>query len=245
MYPTNPQIEITLQTVPLINRLAYTINGVENNPTLELVRGYTYRLKQTLPAQHQLWIKSALGIGQNSSYNLGVKNNGSSDLVWRVPETAPGRLVYQAYVSTEISGSILITDAPPVNSNGIDSYASLQQALDFLEESLSFTPKDIAGSGLLLTGSTLSLVETTRRYLEDTAGNLYTTQTGLTINDNPANLSAEPTDLQSWLNYLAALVRQIKGGTSYLSSAPTLLSTNGRIDNLTIELNYLRSKLDV
>jgi hypothetical protein len=243
MYPISPLITVTLNTVPPLGRLAYSIDGVENNPTIELIRGYTYRFRVDAPSPYSFWIKTGLGLGQISAYNNGVQGNGSADILWRVPTNAPIRLAYQAYGSSEVSGSILLLDAPLTDPSGVDSYASLQQALDFLESSLSFSPKEIAGTGLVLTGNTLSLMNSTLKFLQDSNGVLYTTQSNFTVSDELSLLESEPTDLQSWLNYLAATIRQIKGTSTYTASNFTnLADLNSRIDNLHLELSYLNSR---
>jgi hypothetical protein len=242
MQPTQSQITIDLQTLTPIGRLAYRIDGVENNPTLELIRGYTYTLLVTAADPYQLWIKSGLGLGSSSSYNTGINGNGQPEMIWRVAEDAPNRLAYQAYGSTEVSGCIAITSAPPTASVYSETYASVQQALDFLQESLCFSPKNIAGQGLTLDGSTLKLLEPSLRYLTDSNGALYTQQSTFTISDDPVWLTTPPTDLQSWINYLAATLRRLKG-VAYNQTSPTIPTLNGRIDDLVLEIRYLLTKI--
>lgn len=242
MQPINPVININLQTLAPIGRLAYQIDGVENNPTLELVRGYTYRLLVTAAAPYSFWIKTELGLGSSFSYNQGVLGNGTAEITWRVSEDAPARLAYQAYGAAELSGCISISDQPSAVANDIDSYATLSQALDFIDQSLCFSPKNIAGQGLTLVGSTLTLVEPSTRYLTSSTGDLYTTQSSFVVSDGVSALQTPPTDLQTWLNYLAASLRQLKGTGGYTATSATIPQINSRIDNLFLELAYLNQR---
>jgi len=244
MYPISPNINITYQTLPLLGKLAYNLNGVENNPTLELVRGYTYELTVTVPPEHSVWIKSQIGTASNGVYNLGVIGNGTSSIKWRVDANAPTRLIYQSYSSTEIAGSILIKDTPSSLPSGVANYADLKQALDTLQESLSYSPVNIAGQGLSLTGTALTLSQGYLQYLQDTNGQIYTTGNSFTAVDDPVALSTPPHTLQEYLNYLAASLRQIKGTASYTTVSPSdCLTLNNRIDNLELEVRYLISKI--
>lgn len=222
-----------------MGRQSYNLNGVENNPTLELVRGHSYTLKISAPSAHPVWIKSALGVGSASAYNLGIVGNGTNTIKWRVDETTPTRLLYQSYSSTEISGSISILSAPPTSPDGITTYADLHQALQFLQESLTYTPQQLAGQGLKLNGNSLALAQEYLQYFQDSQGTIYTTASSFAVDDNLNNLASEPTDLQSWINYLAASLRQIKGGASYQSSSPTCIQLSNRIDNLQLEVKRL------
>lgn len=243
MYPSTPEVLITYQTLNPIGRLAYNINGVENNPTLEVVRGQTYQITVDAPSPHALWIKTNLGSGSTSSYNTGVVGNGSSKIKWRVSESAPDRLAYSSFTSPEISGCIAVSNLPPAAPLGVATYADLWQALDYLEESLSYSPKNIAGQGLELVGTRLSLIDVGRKYLQSEAGVNYTTQSVFLINDK-VSTAVVPTDLQSWLNYLASSLRQLKGSDTYdTPPPPSLVAISNRIDNAELELQHLLSLL--
>ena len=113
---------MTVFTVEKPNTSDYVINGAAD-PTLELVRGQTYTF-DFIDNGHPFYIKSALGSGTTGRYDAGVVNQGSSsadaDLVFTVPEDAPGILYYQCSAHYGMNGELRLTsnETPaPVETN--------------------------------------------------------------------------------------------------------------------------------
>lgn len=243
MLPNSPNVTITFNSVALLNRSAYFIDGVENNPTLTLVKGHTYKLNIDVPEPHRIYIKTQLGQASTFEYSEGLKNNGTAEITWRVSENAPARLVYQSWSTPEISGAIEISDVEPIIPTHVNDIGDLREALEKIEKYLIYRPVDLAGTGLKMEHGKLALANTYANYLINSAGTIYSTQDTFTVNDDEANLLIPPTNLQTWLNYVSASLRKLKGTTSYTDNSPTLTNIQGRLDNVLLEIQYIESKL--
>jgi len=97
----------------------YIINGAPD-PTLSLVRGFTYTF--TINAiNHPFYIKSSISdtsFGAAGEYTDGVTGNGTpvGDVVFSVPNDAPDMLFYQCgNHPASMRGTLLIVDAPSVS----------------------------------------------------------------------------------------------------------------------------------
>ena len=99
---------------------SYTINGVESNPTISLVRGNTYNLVINASG-HPFWIQTVSGAYSSSNiYSSGVTNNGSQSdtITFVVPNDAPNTLYYACEFHSSMQGMITITDpASPTITN--------------------------------------------------------------------------------------------------------------------------------
>ena len=91
----------------------YNINGVGNNPDVELSRGSTYTFNVNAVG-HPFWIKTVAGTGSSNAYTNGVANNGNENgaIVFNVPSDAPNTLYYNCEYHSGMVGTITITDAP-------------------------------------------------------------------------------------------------------------------------------------
>lgn len=242
MFPASPTVNISYQQIPLLDRSGYVLDGVENNPTLTVVRGHTYKLKVDAPEAYRIWIKTALGVASTNSYFVGISGNGSGEISWRVDETTPTRLVYQSWASPQIAGGILVSDNLPEIPTEITTVGDLRQALALLQTHLIYRPSDLAGPGLKMEAGALTLANDYPSYLKDSTGTIYSTQTLFDLNDDPSNLLTTPIDLQSWLNYIAASLKQLKGSSNYNTPATSTLTTlKNRLDNLALEISHLNT----
>jgi hypothetical protein len=88
---------------------AYTIDAA-SNPTITLVRGYTYVFTVNASG-HPFWIKSAAVIDATTSlYNTGVTGNGTAvgGITWTVPAGAPSALYYICQFHSAMQGTFTI-----------------------------------------------------------------------------------------------------------------------------------------
>ena len=101
------------------NAQVYTIDG-SNNPTLELLRGFTYTFTINVAASHPFWIKTSQTTGTGNAYTSGITNNGitSGVLTFSVPYNAPGTLYYICQNHSAMVGTITISDAGPEGPPG-------------------------------------------------------------------------------------------------------------------------------
>jgi len=85
------------------------LTGAENDPTLYLVRGQTYRFKNTMGA-HPFRIQSTVNGSVGTQYNDGITNNDVSNgtLIWKVQFDAPKVLYYQCTSHPSMGGAIFI-----------------------------------------------------------------------------------------------------------------------------------------
>jgi hypothetical protein len=97
---------------------AYTINGA-NNPTLNLIRGFTYYFTVTASG-HPFWIKTSQTTGTGNAYNNGVTNNGteSGTIIFTVPFDAPSTLYYICQFHGSMTGAIAVSDLGPAGATG-------------------------------------------------------------------------------------------------------------------------------
>ncbi len=101
------------------NASVYTIDG-SNNPTLALLRGFTYTFTVNVAASHPFWIKTSQTTGTGNAYTSGITNNGitSGVLTFSVPYNAPGTLYYICQNHSAMTGTITISDAGPEGPPG-------------------------------------------------------------------------------------------------------------------------------
>ena len=101
------------------NASVYTIDG-SNNPTLALLRGFTYTFTVNVAASHPFWIKTSQTTGTGNAYTGGITNNGltSGVLTFSVPYNAPGTLYYICENHSAMTGTITISDAGPEGPPG-------------------------------------------------------------------------------------------------------------------------------
>jgi hypothetical protein len=92
---------------------SYIING-SNNPTLNLIRGVTYTFIINATG-HPFWIKTTQTTGQANAYNIGVINNGSTNLtlIFTIADNSPSTLYYNCEFHASMAGSINITGTTP------------------------------------------------------------------------------------------------------------------------------------
>lgn len=97
---------------------SYAINS-SNNPTLRLMRGFTYYFSVTATG-HPFWIKTTQVTGTGSAYSTGVTNNGTESgvIIFTVPFTAPSVLYYICQFHGTMTGIIEISDLGPTGATG-------------------------------------------------------------------------------------------------------------------------------
>ena len=98
------------------NNSNYIINGVDD-PSLTLVRGFTYTFNIDVNATHPFYIKTIAGTGAGNQYNDGVSAQGITQgtVTFTVPNTATNTLFYQCSNHFFMTGSLNIVDAPVVD----------------------------------------------------------------------------------------------------------------------------------
>ena len=85
------------------------LTGTVNDPTLYLQRGKKYIFKNR-SGGHPFRIQSTTGTS-GTPYNTGVTNNAGSngtDIIFEVPQGAPGKLYYQCTAHANMSGTLYI-----------------------------------------------------------------------------------------------------------------------------------------
>ena len=98
----------------------YVIDG-SNDPTLNLLRGFTYTFSISASG-HPFWIQTSSGAyNAGNVYNTGVTNNGtqSGTLTFEVPYDAPSTLYYVCQYHSAMAGTINISDVGPTGAQGI------------------------------------------------------------------------------------------------------------------------------
>ena len=97
------------------------LTGAENDPTLYLVRGQTYRFKNTMGA-HPFRIQSTVNGSVGTQYNDGITNNDVSNgtLIWKVQFDAPKVLYYQCTSHPSMGGAIFIIGENEVSPSYTD-----------------------------------------------------------------------------------------------------------------------------
>ena len=90
------------------------LTGAENDPTLYLVRGQSYRFTNNM-GSHPFRIQSTVNGSAGSAYNDGITNNDvtSGTLVWDVQFDAPDTLYYQCTAHSNMGGPIYIVGEAP------------------------------------------------------------------------------------------------------------------------------------
>ena len=91
------------------------LTGAENDPTLYLVRGQSYRFTSALGATHPFRIQSTPNGSTGTQYNDGITNNDlqTGTLVWDVQFDAPDILYYQCTNHSGMGGPIYIVGESP------------------------------------------------------------------------------------------------------------------------------------
>lgn len=106
---------------------SFLFNGVDN-PTLSLVRGFTYRFAVTSTGD-PLWIKTDQSSGSTNAYS-NVINNGTDagTITFPVPFNAPDTLYYKSENHSSMAGNIYIKDVgaagPVLQVTGTDASIS-------------------------------------------------------------------------------------------------------------------------
>ena len=85
------------------------LTGAENDPTIYLQRGVTYKFVNTMNA-HPFRIQSTENGSTGTQYNDGITNNDVSNgtLEWDVQFDAPNELYYQCTAHSNMGGKIII-----------------------------------------------------------------------------------------------------------------------------------------
>ena len=99
---------------------AYTIDG-SDNPTLNLLRGFTYTFSISASG-HPFWIQTSSGAyNAGNVYSSGVTGNGTETgtLTFEVPYNAPSTLYYVCQYHSAMNGTINISDVGPTGAQGI------------------------------------------------------------------------------------------------------------------------------
>jgi hypothetical protein len=86
----------------------------DENPTLNIIRGYKYIFNINAPG-HPFWIQTDEGYDPDYEYRSGITGNGteSGQLIWEVSLDAPDSLFYQCQYHRSMVGSINVSDFGP------------------------------------------------------------------------------------------------------------------------------------
>jgi hypothetical protein len=98
----------------------YYFSGLTgSNPTLSLIRGFTYYFNISASG-HPFWIKTVQETGTGNSYSTGVTNNGTDNgtVIFTVPSNAPSTLYYNCQYHSSMAGTINIDDVGPQGPAG-------------------------------------------------------------------------------------------------------------------------------
>lgn len=97
---------------------SYTID-VQTNPTLHLIRGFTYYFNVNAPG-HPFWIKTSQVTGTTDAYILGITNNGieNGTVVFTVPFDAPSTLYYICQYHGSMTGVFNVSNFGPTGATG-------------------------------------------------------------------------------------------------------------------------------
>jgi hypothetical protein len=96
----------------VVNALAgsYTIDGATGNPTITVVRGYTYYFTVNASG-HPFWFQTTSGAyNSGNTYSTGVTNGGAAVglIQFTVPAGAPSTLYYICQFHSAMNGTILV-----------------------------------------------------------------------------------------------------------------------------------------
>ena len=142
-------------TVTASGSSSYVING-SNNPTLNLLRGFTYTFNVNAPG-HPFWIQTIPG--QRSPVNVyssGITNGGASvgTISFTVPYNAPSILYYVCQFHSSMAGIIRISTSDiqvfwggysEFDNGALKSYISGQEVSDTIMD--SYIVSTLAGNG--------------------------------------------------------------------------------------------------
>jgi len=97
----------------------WIVDGVSGNPTLRLLRGFSY-VFTVAATGHPFFIKTDPGTGTGDRYDDGVSGQGveNGKLFFRVPSDAPDTLYYQCSNHTAMVGILSISDLGPIGPQG-------------------------------------------------------------------------------------------------------------------------------
>jgi hypothetical protein len=100
-----------------------------NNPTLNLLRGFTYTFNINASG-HPFYIKTSQTTGTGNQYTSGVTGNGtqSGTLTFAVPYNAPSTLYYICQYHSAMKGTISISDVGPTGAQGATGSTGAQGA---------------------------------------------------------------------------------------------------------------------
>jgi hypothetical protein len=112
-------------TVTAAGGLYYFSGFVDTNPTLSLIRGFTYYF-DIQASGHPFWIKTSPTTGTGDQYNTGVTNNGTANsggngigiITFAVPFSAPNTLHYACQYHGTMKGNINVGNFGPVGATG-------------------------------------------------------------------------------------------------------------------------------
>jgi hypothetical protein len=110
--PTGPTGVTVAKNFSVINSGAgsYTIDGATANPTLTVVRGFTYFFTVNASG-HPFWLQTTPGAYNSSlTYSTGVTNGGTQAgiLTFTVPAGAPSTLYYICQNHSIMNGTITV-----------------------------------------------------------------------------------------------------------------------------------------
>ena len=124
---------------------AYVIDG-SNNPTLNLLRGFTYTFNINASG-HPFYIKTSQTTGTGNQYTSGVTGNGtqSGTLTFAVPYNAPSTLYYICQYHLAMKGTISISDVIQTGAQGAADILFIKDVIQVLRVQV-LTGADNAGA---------------------------------------------------------------------------------------------------
>jgi hypothetical protein len=149
----------------------WIISG-NNDPTVTLVKGFTYYFNVNAPG-HNFWIKTAPTTGITNAYTSGITNNGvtTGTLIWTVPTSVPTTLYYIDQTYGSMQGVFNFTDVG-IGPTGPTGPSRTDQDL--------FTTSTVSFGGLTVNGPALFNSSTV---FADNIIELHTTSGSWTVND--------------------------------------------------------------
>ena len=102
----------------------YVIDG-ENDPTLNLLRGFTYTFSINASG-HPFYFQTSSGaFSSSATYSTGVTGNGTQvgTITFEVPYNAPSTLYYVCQNHSSMNGTINISDVGPQGNQGVQGAA--------------------------------------------------------------------------------------------------------------------------
>jgi hypothetical protein len=106
-----------------------SVLGVSENPTLSLIRGFTYQFNVDAVG-HPFWIKTSPVTGITSTYDVGTENNGvqQGTLTFIVPNDAPSTLYYICQNHGGMVGTINVVEVGAIGPQGSQGLSGPQGA---------------------------------------------------------------------------------------------------------------------